>query len=82
MDYKFTIITIPEIIKEDGYIYCGKCGTKLLIAYPSEIWQVDSEPFKSDEAKQDDCPDEVCIGEITGHFCQTCEQLTSISYNV
>ena len=81
MEYKFTITIIPEHDKEDGYMYCGKCGTRLLLAYPFQEWQVDSEPFKDGEEKPADCPEEVDVGEVTGHFCSSCNILTSITYN-
>lgn len=80
MTYAFTTIITPEIEK-DGYLYCGKCNTKLMLVTSSDSWAVCSEPFKSGEEKPEDCPDEVSIGEVVGHFCTTCEALTSLSYN-
>jgi len=80
MTYAFTIIIKPEIEK-DGYLYCGKCETKLMVVISQEVWDVDDEAFKSGEEKPEECLDEVFVGEVTGHFCQTCNQLTSLSYN-
>ena len=80
MTYAFTIITTPEREK-DGYIYCGKCGTKLIVVISDGEWSVDDEAFRSGEEKLEDCPDEVFVGEVIGHFCQTCKVLTSLSYN-
>lgn len=76
----YTIITTPEI-KKDGYLFCGKCNTKLMLVATSGYWDVDEEAFKSGVPKPEKCPDEVFVGEISGHFCTTCEELTSLSYN-
>ena len=81
MTYAFTIIITPEREKS-GYLYCGKCDTKLIVVISESEWAVDNEAFKSGEEKPDDCPDEVVfVGEVVGHFCTTCEKLTSLSYN-
>jgi len=80
MTYAFTIIITPEI-KKDGYLYCGKCDTKLILAISPDNWDVDNEAFKSGEENTNDCLDEVFVGEVTGHFCSNCKVLTSLSYN-
>lgn len=77
----FTIIRVPEITKEDGCLYCSRCGTKLMLVISPAYWDVDDEAFKSGEMKPEDCPDEVSIGEVSGHFCSKCKTLTSLSYN-
>jgi hypothetical protein len=79
MTYAFTIIITPERERE-GYLYCGKCKTKLMLVISPGDWDVDDEAFKSGENKPDDCPDEVSIGEVTGHYCPNCQALTSLSY--
>ena len=81
MAYEYTITTTPEINKDDGYMYCGECGTKLILVVAFSDWAVDSEPFKDGEERPEDYPKEVFVGEVSGHFCRTCEQLTSLSYN-
>ena len=44
-------------------------------------WNVDSEPYKADE-KVEDVPDCVEIdAEVTGHYCETCGKMTSLSFN-
>ena len=80
MTCAFTIIIIPEIEKE-GYLYCSKCHNKLMLVISPDDWDVDDEAFKSGEEKTGECPDEVSVGEVTGHFCQNCQVLTSLSYN-
>lgn len=81
MDYAFTITIVPEVTKEDGYLYCGKCGTKLMLVISPECWDVDDEAFKDGEDSPKYCPDNVIVGEVTGHFCSKCNRLTSLSYN-
>jgi len=80
MSFGYSVITTPER-EIDGYIYCGKCQTKLMLVSAHGEWKVDSEPFKDGEEKPEDCPDEVFPGEVTGHYCVTCEVLTSLTYN-
>jgi len=81
MTYAFTIIITPEIEKENGYLYCSLCNTKLMLVLSPGDWDVDDEAFKSGEEKLDDYPDEVFVGEVTGHYCTSCQALTSMSYN-
>lgn len=80
MTYAFTIIITPEI-ERNGYLFCGKCNTKLKLVISESEWAVDDEAFKNSEEKTDDCSNEVFVGEVTGHFCSTCDALTSLSYN-
>lgn len=80
MTYAFTITIVTEI-ERGGYLFCGKCGTKLMVVISEGSWAVDDEAFKSGEQRLEECPDEVFVGEVAGHFCSKCEQLTSLSYN-
>lgn len=68
----------------DGYNMCDTCGGKvMLVSAPSE-WSVDQEAFKSGEntSEAEDVPEDVFINaEVTGHYCQTCDALTSFSFN-
>ena len=71
-----------EHVDEDGYRRCNKCNDKTILVYPIGEWEVDSEPFKSDETIEDEeMQDGFDVGEVTGHFCRKCNILTSISYN-
>ena len=81
MTYAFTITIVPEREKGDGCLYCSKCDTKLMVVIAEDSWAVDDEAFESGEQKSESCPDEVSVGEVFGHFCSKCEQLTSLSYN-
>ena len=80
MTYAFTITIVPEI-ERGGFLYCSKCDTKLMVVISEDSWVVDDEAFKSGEDRPEDCPDEVSVGEVVGHFCSKCEMLTSLSYN-
>lgn len=77
-----TISTNSEYIDDDGYHRCNECDTKTVLVTPiSEMWEVDSEPYKpGEEAEVEICP-ELCVGEISGHWCPKCEMLVSLSYN-
>lgn len=63
------------------YHVCNKCGNKTLLICAGEEWSVDSEPYKAGE-EAEDAPDYVTISaEVTGHFCETCGLMTSLSFN-
>lgn len=66
---------------KDGYHRCSECETKTIFVSTSGYFQVDEEPHKSGEYKTEDLPDEVFVGEVSGHFCPTCKMLVSLSYN-
>lgn len=66
---------------KDGYLRCNKCNSKLMLMASPGHWGVDSEAFKNGERNPEDTPTCVFVGELTGHYCQTCEMLVSLSYN-
>jgi len=71
-----------EYVDDDGYTRCSRCKSKTILVSPFSAWQVDSEPFKSGEEIELEDGDEICVDEVSGHFCKKCDMLTSLSYNV
>lgn len=68
----------------DGYHYCTACGEKVMLISAPPIWYVDSEAYKAEEntERRYEVPEEVEIGEeITAHWCNKCEVITSLSFN-
>ena len=76
----FTILINGEHVDDDGYTRCSECNSKTILVSPFCVWQIDSEPFKSGEEIELD-EDEICVEEVSGHFCRKCNMLTSMSYN-
>lgn len=74
------IIINGEHVDADGYTRCNECDGKTILVSAESGWRPDSEPFKNDEEIELD-EDEICVGEVSGHFCRQCDMLTSISYN-
>ena len=68
--------------QRDGYQVCDKCGTKTMLISAPSCWSVDQEAFMSGERTDNnpDVPEYVEVGaEVTGHWCDSCEKLTSVS---
>lgn len=63
-----------------GYDRCNKCDSKTMLVLAFGDWKVDQEPFKSCELSED-IPDEVFVGEVSGHWCPACGMLVSFYYN-
>ena len=74
-------ICFGEHIDNEGYHRCNKCNEKTILATAPSSWGVDEEPFKSGEEATEGIPDEVFVGEVSGHYCRICEMLVSLSYN-
>lgn len=77
-------ISFQERADVDGYRYCTKCGDKVMLITAFSTWRVDQEAFKSEEYTRDDdsIPEEVEVGEeITAHWCDNCQVITSLSFN-
>lgn len=69
---------------DGGYSYCTACGEKVMLITALSTWRVDREAYRAGERTDasDDVPDEVDIGEeITAHWCNKCEVITSLSFN-
>jgi len=70
-----------EHIDADGFHRCNKCDEKTILVTTSGYWGVDEEPYKSGEQLQGgELPDEVFVGEVSGHWCPGCEMLVSLHY--
>jgi hypothetical protein len=65
---------------DDGYSRCNTCGEKTILVFPCGEWIADDEPYKNGEQMELE-ESEFDVGEVTGHFCQTCNILVSLSYN-
>lgn len=76
-----TTICFGEHLDTDGYSRCSKCNSKTILVATSGQWDVDAEPFKDGEETSKDTPEEVFVGEVSGHYCPKCEMLVSLSYN-
>lgn len=77
-----TMTTNNEYTDDKGCLRCNECNTKLMLVLPcSEEWDVESECFKNGEDTPEDAPDTVYVGEVSGHWCPTCEMLVSLTYN-
>ena len=78
-----TVIINGDHIDPDGYHHCNECNDKTMLVSPIAAgeWAVDEECYKSREDSPEDVPDQVFVGEVTGHWCPTCERLVSITYN-
>ncbi|KKL57401.1 hypothetical protein LCGC14_2235800 [marine sediment metagenome] len=70
-----------EIVDDEGYRRCIECKSKTILVYPIGPWTPDDEPFKAGEVITCEELDDIEIGEVTGHWCPTCEILTSLTYN-
>lgn len=54
---------------------CTICGTKTILIFPVSEWDVD-------ENAHEELPDRVYVSdEITAHYCNKCEKVTSLSFN-
>lgn len=63
---------------------CPFCGEKTVLVIASKLWEVDEESAR--ETVGDDEYEQLQDGltiddEIVGHFCNTCDRLTSLSLN-
>ncbi|MCJ7828453.1 MAG: hypothetical protein MUP81_01775 [Dehalococcoidia bacterium] len=76
-----TISINGEHLDKDGYTRCNKCNGKTILVSAESGWRPDSEPFKDGEEIELEDADEIFVGEVSGHFCQQCDMLTSLSYN-
>lgn len=76
-----TLTINGEHIDPDNYCRCNECNSKTILVSPCGEWDVDEECHKSGEDTPEGIPDAVFVGEVTGHWCSTCEMLVSISYN-
>jgi len=74
-------IRFGEHLGEGGYYLCGKCNSKTILVSTNGDWSVDEEAFKNGEQTPDGTPDEVYVGEVSGHYCLKCEMLVSVEYN-
>lgn len=74
-------ICFGEHVDADGYHRCNKCDTKTILTTASGYWGVDEEPYRPGEESPADTPDEVFVGEVSGHWCPQCEMLVSFNYN-
>lgn len=65
----------------DGYHYCLACGAKTILVSAPMSWSVDGEPYKADEQIELDFEDVELSEEVTGHWCEQCNKLTSLAFN-
>ena len=79
--YGMTMTCNREHTDGDGYARCNACGSKVMLVVSNHFWETDSETFKNGEESPDGTPADVFIGEVSGHWCPTCEILVSLSYN-
>lgn len=63
-------------IEKDGR--CPKCNSRTVLVVAPEWWQVDPD---SENAELADDEYNV-VEEITGHYCPSCGDLVSLSFNV
>ena len=77
----FTVCSNGEHVDSEGYTRCNECKSKTILVFPCELWQADSEPYKSGEEITDEDLSEIFVGEVSGHWCPKCEMLISLSYN-
>lgn len=65
-----------------GYHFCNECGSKTALVTTSCCWEIDEEPFASGEVDADLAHRDVTTwDELSGHYCPTCDRLTSFSFN-
>ncbi len=76
-----TLTINGEHIDPDNYYRCNECNSKTMLVSSYGEWAVDEECYKSGEDSPEGTPETVFVGEVTGHWCPTCEMLVSISYN-
>ena len=65
---------------DDGYSRCNACGEKTILVLPHGDWLADEEPYKNGEPIELE-ERAIWVGEVSGHFCQKCNMLVSLSYN-
>lgn len=73
-------MVIGEVIDGD-YSRCDRCGGKTMLIIAPSFWSVASEPFKSGESAKKVFDDVVIPDEITAHYCDNCDRITSLSFN-
>lgn len=70
--------------RENGDCFCTKCGRKIVLILAPTFWRVDEDAYREDETddERENTPDSVEINEeITAHWCNHCEVITSLSFN-
>lgn len=76
--------SFQERTDENGNCFCSKCGRKIVLISAPTFWRVDEDAYRDDETdeERDEMQDSVEIGEeITAHWCDHCEVITSFSFN-
>ena len=68
------MMDITITVLESGGL-CEKCGTPTRLIKP-EFWKLDSEECSDDDDGVREIED-----ELTAHYCEICDRITSISLN-
>jgi hypothetical protein len=76
-----TLRILGERTGKDGYCRRRECDAKTMLVATTGHWEVDEETFESGEDTPEGTPDEVYVGEVSGHWCPECECLVSLSYD-
>lgn len=76
-----TLTINGEHVDPESYHRCNECNSKTMLVSSCGEWAVDEECYKNGEDTPTGVPELVCVGEVSGHWCPTCEMLVSISYN-
>jgi hypothetical protein len=74
---------LQEHTDEKGNCFCNRCGRKIVLISAYAFWRVDDDAYREDETdeERDEMPDNVEISEeITAHWCNKCEVITSLSF--
>ncbi len=72
------ILNFGERDTHDGYSECLDCGSRTMLVSAMSHWTIDDEPFKAGENFDVGMDMVEVSAEITGHWCNSCEKLTTL----